>query len=157
MSNLTITDRLAFDQYIDSKYPATLAKNFGYEHLVDREHRRWAMYNPEVYIVEANPKHNYGLDFKVFLRYKADGINFFKEISYGSSMLSNQGLREVSCLAFGALRELDFQSLVTRLSETGVFSKEEVTTITVGDQGYCKSDKKNRAYFRNQWGYKTFM
>lgn len=80
---------------LESGYIQKYAEKFDYSHLVDKELERWDKYNPTYYILEADPQTNYGLDFKIWIRYKGDGINFFKEMSLGTISIDNNGLRRV--------------------------------------------------------------
>lgn len=85
-------DELVLSGYVD-KY----ASNFGYEHLVKREMERWAKYQiHNVFVTSANPTFNYGLDFKIWINYTADGINFMKQLSLGSSSLTSAPLQRVN-------------------------------------------------------------
>lgn len=147
MENLTVTKKQKFAEYINSEYPNRIAKNFGHEHLLNKEHSRWNKYNPEVFIVEADEELNYGLDFKVFLKYKADGINFFKEISYGFSSLSNQGFRTVDGASlFMSLEEINKQK---------DFAPETFNNkITFSDDAYANTES-NRKILR-KLKYNTF-
>ena len=86
---------VTLDQFAKSEYPMKNASNFGYEHNVKSELARWSKYNPCIYICEADPRINYGLDFTIQLCYEADGIQFLKEWNVMSSTLSNGGLRRV--------------------------------------------------------------
>ena len=99
-NSIKISKRLTWAEYVASDYPSLECANFGYEHLMAKELKRWGKYDPQVFITDEDPKHNYGLSFKVYLRYTADGINFFRSISYGSSSLSNAGFRAISSLSF---------------------------------------------------------
>lgn len=155
MENLIVTQKLTFENYVTSGFPARIAANFGYEHLLKREHARWEKYNPEVFITEANPKFNYGLDFKVFLRYRADGILFLREISYGSSCLSNSALREASSFLFGMTPD-NMEEKIEALQKMFGVSREMIMSINIGSQGYAKCEA-NRKVFRTTLNYKTFM
>ena len=85
------------DQLMESGFVQKHAANFGYEHLVKREMERWSKYPiHNLFIVDANPVHNYGLDFTMWIHYTADGINFIKELSIGSSSLTSAPLRRVN-------------------------------------------------------------
>ncbi len=97
---INIFKAMTWEQYVASDYPQKECEHFGWVHLMTKELKRWSKYSPQVFITKQNPEHNYGLDFKVYLRYKADGINFFKELSYGSASLTNAGFRAISSLSF---------------------------------------------------------
>jgi hypothetical protein len=80
---------------VDSGFVHKYADNFGYNHLIKSALKRWDQYDPTYYVLAADPKLNYGLDFTIWILYKADGINFFKQMSLGSSSITNGGLRRV--------------------------------------------------------------
>lgn len=87
-------DELVLSGYVD-KY----ASNFGYEHLVKREMERWAKYQiHNVFVTSANPTFNYGLDFKIWINYTADGMNFMKQFNLGSSSLTSAPLQRVNLI-----------------------------------------------------------
>lgn len=109
---------------LESGYIQKYAANFGHDHLVDSELKFWDRYNPTYYILEADPQINYGLDFTIWISYKADGINFFKKMSLKISTISNSGLRRVQFP-----------------------TKEGKTIVEFGDQYYSK-DKSNRKVLR---------
>tara|TARA_R110002020_G_scaffold320599_3_gene536531 strand:- start:387 stop:854 length:468 start_codon:yes stop_codon:yes gene_type:complete len=154
MKNLTIIKKLNLVEYINSEYPTRIAENFGYHHLLNSEHRHWDKYSPEVYIVEADPQYNYGLDFKVYLRYKADGINFFKEISYGSASLTSTGICDVYCLSFNLSNEA-IERMKKDLAAAGNLDIDfDFDVITFGSDYYDKGES-NRKIFRKQ-PYRTF-
>ena len=119
-----INTLVSSEALLESGYIQKYAANFGYNHLVDSELKRWDKYNPIYYILEADPQINYGLDFTIWISYKADGINFFKEMSLGISIISNSGLRRVQFP-----------------------TKEGKTIVEFGDQYYSK-DKSNRKSLR---------
>ncbi len=140
METLTVTKKLNLTEYTNSEYPNRIAENFGYEHLLKAEHSRWEKYNPDVFIVEADPKINYGLDFKVYLKYNADGINFFKQISYGTKSLSNHGFRQV----MGVTLSMSLEE-VEKLKS---FDPETINNkIWFGDDVYDNTEQ-NRKIFR---------
>ena len=99
----TIDTLLNADELKESGFIQKYADNFGYNHLVERELERWAKYNPTYYILEADSKLNFGLDFQIWIWYKADGIQFFAQMSLGSCSISNQGLRRVKMLPGGVV------------------------------------------------------
>lgn len=84
------------DELVSAGYVAKYASNFGYEHLVDRSLKNWA--NVEihnVFVTSANPTFNYGLDFKIWIHYTVDGINFMKQLNIGSASLTSAPLQRV--------------------------------------------------------------
>ena len=87
---------VTLEQFTDSEYPKKQTSNFDRCHNLKKDLARWDKYDPAWYIVKANPELNYGLDFRIFASYKADGINFLVEVSLGGgSSLTNHGLRRV--------------------------------------------------------------
>lgn len=87
------------------------ADNFGQGHLVKHEMERWAKYPVHnIFVVEANPKFNYGLDFKCYIHYTADGINFMKELSTGGSSITSAPLVRVN-LNLKVPQGFDFKDL----------------------------------------------
>lgn len=109
------------EQLVASGYIGRYADNFGYNHLIKSELARWEKYKPTFYVVEADARINYGLDFQIWISYNADGINFFAQMSLGSSCLSSSALRRV-------------------VIDGG--------KVEFGSQGYSK-DQKNRAALRD--------
>jgi hypothetical protein len=86
----------SLDEFANSDYLSIHAENFGYSHLVEREISRWSKYKVHnVFIVDADVEYNYGLDFKMYIHYTADGINFFKELTIGSSAITSAPLIRV--------------------------------------------------------------
>jgi hypothetical protein len=84
METLTIrVDYPTTAEFKASGYPLKQAKNFGYDHLLEEDLARWGRLNPTWYIVEAEPFWNYGLDFKIYIRYWSDGLHFLKEVTLG--------------------------------------------------------------------------
>ena len=84
------------DELVSAGYVQKYAANFGYEHLVNRSLKNWA--NVEIhniFVTSANPVYNYGLDFKIWINYTADGINFMKQLNIGSSSLTSAPLQRV--------------------------------------------------------------
>jgi hypothetical protein len=81
----------------DSKYLDRYADKFGYNHLIEEKIERMSKMNfHNIYIVEANPKANYGLDFKMFVHYTIDeGIQFMKEITLGGSSITSRPLQRI--------------------------------------------------------------
>ena len=142
-NNLNIVKKLTYQQYKDSDYPQRECENFGYEHLMKRELERWNKYDPQVFITEEDPKHNYGLNFKVWLHYKADGLYFFASISYGSSSISSGGFRSLSSPSF-VMDEDDFDRSVAALPHP---TSVEYFTVHGSDDMYV-NDNATRNYFR---------
>jgi hypothetical protein len=86
----------SLDEFANSDYLSIHAENFGYSHLVEREISRWSKYKVHnVFIVDADVEYNYGLDFKMYIHYTADGVNFFAELSLGASAITSSPLRRV--------------------------------------------------------------
>jgi hypothetical protein len=90
-----------FDNVADfenSKYLERYAKKFGYSHLVeeklDRLRKMDNLHN--IFITEANPKFNYGLDFKMYKYYTIEeGIMFMNEITLGGISITSRPLQRV--------------------------------------------------------------
>jgi hypothetical protein len=96
MKTLKIIKTFAtIEEFRNSEYPMKNASNFGYEHCVKSELARWEKYSPTIYICEADPINEYGLDFTIQLCYMADGIQFLMKWDITSSSMSNGGLRRV--------------------------------------------------------------
>ena len=86
----------SFADFAKTHYLTTHANNFGYNHLVEREILRWSKYKVHnIFIVDADVQYNYGLDFKMYLHYTADGITFFRELTIGSSAITASPLIRV--------------------------------------------------------------
>ena len=84
------------DQLMESGFAQKYAANFGYEHLLDWKIDQWSKHEiHNIFIVDANPVFNYGLDFKIWIHYTADGINFMMEFTIGSSSLTSAPLQRV--------------------------------------------------------------
>ncbi len=147
MKDLKIIKELTFEDYINSEYPLLITGN-DFANQIKPTHKSWSKYNPEVYIVEADAKLNYGLDFRVMLRYKADGLNFLKEISYTSSSLTSSGIREVYSTAF-TIKEKREEMILANL-----FSEDDFKTIIFRDNVYDGCEK-NRKILRKRV-YSTF-
>lgn len=86
-----IATLLGTQAMIDSGYDVKQAKNFGREHNLKADLKRWDSYNPTYYIAEANPELNYGLDFTIWAKYVADGITFLKQIDFGGGGCIDSG------------------------------------------------------------------
>jgi hypothetical protein len=139
MRTLTVLHKLTFAEYINSEYPNRIATNFGYEHLVDREHKRWFKYTPTVFICEANPETNYGLNFMTFLHYQTEDIKIIKEISYGSHSLRGGALEEVVGLP---LLDLSLEQLAAILDSTPALEIDKLLWT-----GRCyRNNKEGRAF-----------
>ena len=96
MKNKIVNTFVNTNELIESSYPEKQATNFGRNHNLKSSLESWKKYNPIWYIVERDPKYNYGLDFEIFAFYKADGINFVKEVGFGAGgTLTSAGLRRV--------------------------------------------------------------
>ena len=85
------------EQFKKSGYMEKYASNFGYNHLIQKYYDQMEKYEMKnIYITEADPKHNFGLDFRMWKLYTADqGILFFKQIKLGGACISNTPLRRV--------------------------------------------------------------
>lgn len=127
MQNLIITH--TFVSSTDLKASGLLEKwfaNFGMTHIMEEKVQRMDAYKPTYYITEANPEHNYGLDFNIHVSYKADGINFFRQMCI-TSALTNGAIRRV-------------------MIENG--------QVSFGSQGYSKEQENRkalRAYSEAGW------
>lgn len=90
-----------FDNVVDfenSKYLERYAKKFGYSHLVEEKLDRLRKMNNlhNIFITEANPKTNYGLDFKMYKYYTIEeGIMFINEITLGGISITSRPLQRV--------------------------------------------------------------
>jgi hypothetical protein len=86
----------SIDDLVESGYLNTYASNFGYNHLIEREVKSWSKYTVHnIFIVDADPQYNYGLNFKMYIHYTADQINFFAELTIGSKSITNGALIRV--------------------------------------------------------------
>lgn len=95
MKKLEIIQKILGTQELtESGLVTKWASNFDYQHLVKEEIARWEKYNPTFYIVKAEAEHNYGLDFNIYVSYKADGINFFNQFQFIHS-LTSYGVKRV--------------------------------------------------------------
>ena len=74
------------------------ANNFGHLHLVDSTIKSWSKYKVNnIFVVEANPVYNYGLDFECYIHYTtSEGMNFMMKMSTGGSSLTSGPLVRVS-------------------------------------------------------------
>jgi len=152
MKNLIIKQQLTFEQYINSGYPMQLTGTC-YANQIKPTHNGWKQHSPKVFIVEADPcRDGYGNDFQVYLQYNADGINFLKRLSYTSSGLNSNGLVRANCLRFvTTFKEGDLEMMLNE----GLFTKEEVDTISFGNECYDKC-ASNRRQMRKM-DYATFF
>lgn len=114
-------------ELLDGGFALKQAENFGREHAYLDAVRRMEQHNPVYYITPANPEHNYGLDFKIWAFYIADGIKFFKEMSFGGcSVISSSPLQRV-IIDGGEIgfadewfkKDKEFRPALRRLSEAG--------------------------------------
>ena len=96
-SNTEITKQFkSLDEFAKSDYLTIHANNFGYNHLIEREISRWSKYKVHnIFIVDADAEYNYGLEFKMYIHYTADGINFFAELTLGASAITSSPLIRV--------------------------------------------------------------
>jgi len=109
---IPIIAKMTFEEYAISHFPETECSNFGYNHLMQQELNRWRKYDPEVYILKANKRYNYGLDFKVYLRYTTkDGLTHFNSISYGSHALTSNPFFTIHSIEFLDLPEQMLESI----------------------------------------------
>ena len=84
------------DELMESGFVQKHAANFGYEHLINRTMNGWSKHEiHNIFIVDANPVFNYGLDFKIWIHYTADGMNFMMDLSIGSSSITSAPLQRV--------------------------------------------------------------
>ena len=144
----TILQKLTFNEYINSKFPEEVAGK-EYAYLIPKKHKNFPP-NTEVYILEEDPNNGgYGLAYSVWFKYIADGISWFKQISYSSSVLSNMGLRIVRCPMFGD------KEIVDALIEGGHYTKTEAYTVTFGDT-YYDNTPSNRKVMRAWSDHTTF-
>lgn len=87
------------DELMESGFVQKHAANFGMEHLINQKMNGWSKHEiHNIFIVDANPVCNYGLDFKIWIHYTADGINFMAELTIGSSCLSSAPLQRVNLI-----------------------------------------------------------
>jgi len=147
---LDIKETLTWDEYLESDYPTRECENFGYEHLMKKELLRWGKYSPQVIISNQEKEFNYGLDFKVYLLYTVDGLNFFKSINYGSSSISNRGFRTISSLSFFMTKE----SYETMYAHMEVEKRPSLrwSSVLVSEDAYA-NDERTRKYFRENNHY----
>lgn len=88
----------SINELIESGYLDKYAKNFGYEHLINKEVDFLKKLNIlKIYIVVEDEKHNYGLDFSIWYLHKGKGVNedmkFLNELSFIKSMTSAPMMR----------------------------------------------------------------
>ncbi len=104
---LNIIQKMTYAEYVNSKYPEMECDNFGYNHLMKAELERWIKYDPQVFVCNADPKFNYGLNFKVYLRYQLpdEKLWIFAPISFGSSSLTSAPFFTVDSVEFLNLDE----------------------------------------------------
>ena len=87
------------DELMESGFVQKHASNFGYEHLIKRTMDGWSKHEiHNIFIVDANPVFNYGLDFKMWIHYSTDGMNFMMELSIGSSSITSAPLQRVNLI-----------------------------------------------------------
>lgn len=147
VKHLNIVKKLSYQQYIDSDYPQHECENFGYEHLMDKELERWMKYQPQVFVTTEDKEHNYGLDFKIYLRYKSDGFYHFRSISFGSSCISNASFRAISSPSF-VMSEDEFDSYIKGMSHLDNPTDLKYFMVNGSDDRYA-NDNKTRKYFRD--------
>jgi hypothetical protein len=84
------------ESFMSTDWLMRQADNFGQTHLVKNEMDRWSKYPVHnIFVVEMDPVHNYGLDFQCWIHYTADGMNFMREISTGGSSITSAPLVRV--------------------------------------------------------------
>lgn len=105
MNSLTITQTFTTsNDLIKSGLLEKWFDNFGMKHIMMDKINRMDKYNPTYYIVKAEAKHNYGLDFNIYTKYTADGINFLKQMCTTSSLTSDALRRAIitdNIISFG--------------------------------------------------------
>lgn len=115
---------------LESGYALKQASNFGYEHSLQDELKRWEKYSPIYYIIEADAKFNYGLDFEIYIRYWADGLQFIRPITFrGGSTLSSTPFRRAY------------------IDEGVYFGVKQERYLSAGQVGY-KKDREYRSILR---------
>lgn len=108
----------SIESFMETDWMHRQAANFGQLHLVEREMARWSKYPVyNIFVVEADPVFNYGLDFKCYIHYTADGINFMKKLSTGGSSISSAPLVRVT-LNIAKPKDFDFNNLDKNSDET---------------------------------------
>jgi hypothetical protein len=85
MKNMTAIDTLLGKKdLMASGYALKQAQNFGREHSYMRSIDSMEKYKPVYYIVKADAKTNYGLDFQIWAWYTtSDGVQLLKEQHFG--------------------------------------------------------------------------
>lgn len=137
MKTLDILQKMTWNEYVNSEFPVREASNFGMEHMVKSVLASWGEYNPQVFICKEDPKYNYGLDFKVYLRYKLpEGLIIFSTISFGSSGLNNNSFMAVTSIEF-------FEGTDTQLDEVAkILDMPRMTISIYNDRGYRRDARK---------------
>ena len=108
----------SIDDFMSTHWMHTQADNFDQSHLVEREMNHWSKYPVHnIFVVDANPEFNYGLEFECYIHYTADGINFLKKLSTGGSSLSSAPLVRVM-LNVAQPKELDLNNFANNSKET---------------------------------------
>lgn len=141
------------DELMQSGFVQKHAENFGYQHLVKRTMDGWSKYQiHNIFIVDANPVCNYGLDFKMWIHYTADGINFMAELTIGSSCLSSAPLQRVNLIQKSPVG-FDFNELSNNTREMmmewmRMINENEIESFRFSTNAFYKKDAKYRNQLR---------
>lgn len=156
LDKLEVREVLTLSEYRFSKYPMKEAKNYGMEHLVTKELMRWTKFdNIQVFIVEADPEYNYGLDFKALIRYQLpdEKLIFIKQISYNGSSLNSFGFRQVTSPLF--LDQIGVE-MINRMNEAAIDNDDfklymDIDQLTIWSETYDRTNSNRRIIASLKW------
>jgi len=141
------------DELMESGFVQKHASNFGYEHLINRTMDQWSKHQiHNIFIVDANPVFNYGLDFKIWMHYSTDGMNFMMELSIGSSSLTSAPLQRVNLITKTPVG-FDFNELSNNTREMmmewmRMINENEIESFRFSTNAFYKKDSKYRNQLR---------
>jgi hypothetical protein len=143
MTTIKISQKLTLAELISNSWLSDQYKHFGMEHLLARhEARMMGRDDDAMYFIEkCDPENNFGLDFRIYERYMADGINFFGKVSHSSS-LNNNSFKACTSAMF-MVDEDHRNDMVT----AGLITAEQSMTISIKDDCFSRSEE-SREYFR---------
>jgi len=89
------------ESFMSTDWMQRHADNFGQSHLIAQTMNGWSKHTiNNIFVVDANPVFNYGLDFKMWIQYTTnDGMNFMMELQTGGSSLTSAPLVRVNLTA----------------------------------------------------------
>jgi len=150
------------DELMESGFVQKHASNFGYEHLVKQTMNGWSKHEiNNIFIVDANPVMNYGLDFKIWIHYTTDGINFMMELSIGSSSMTSAPMQRVMLNTKSPVG-LDLNNIANNTPEImaewmNCITNNLIESIEFSSNVWFKKDEKYRNELREMCKSKSII